>query len=56
MSRRPHVLIEAIAVREAPTGVARGALELLRALAAEDRGCDFTVAATASAPWDRSWM
>ena len=42
-----HVILDALLVRANPTGVGRSILELTRALAAADRGLDFTVLATA---------
>ena len=46
MTRRPHVLLDALLVRAQPTGVGRSILELTAALAAADRGMDFTVLAS----------
>jgi len=46
MTRR-RVILDALLVDRRPAGVARSALELVRALASTDRGLDFTVAATA---------
>lgn len=46
MMRRPHVVLDALLVRARPTGVGRSILELTAALAAADRGCDFTVLAS----------
>lgn len=46
MTRRPHVLLDALLVGPQPTGVGRSILELTAALAAADRGCDFTVLVT----------
>lgn len=40
---RPVVVLEALAVRAMPTGVAGGIVELVRALAARDRGLDFVL-------------
>lgn len=45
MTARPLIVLEALAVRGRPTGVAGGARELVTALAAQDRGCDFVVMA-----------
>lgn len=45
MRPRPHIVLEALQVRRNPTGVGTAILELCRALAAEDRGCDFSVLA-----------
>lgn len=45
MSARPVIVLEALAVRGRPTGVAGGITELVRALAARDRGRDFVVVA-----------
>jgi glycosyltransferase involved in cell wall biosynthesis len=45
MTARPVIVIEALAVRSRPTGVAGGARELVTALAARDRGYDFVVMA-----------
>jgi glycosyltransferase involved in cell wall biosynthesis len=42
---RPVVVLEALAVRAMPTGVAGGIVELVRALAARDRGLDFVLIA-----------
>ena len=46
MTRR-RVVLDALLVDRRPAGVARSALELVRALASTDRGLDFTVAAAA---------
>ena len=46
MSRRPHIVLDALLVRARPTGVGRSILELTTALAAADRGFDFTVLAS----------
>jgi len=46
MSRRPLVLLEALQVRRDPTGVAVSIVELFGALAASDRGMDFSVLAS----------
>lgn len=43
MTRRPRVVLEALQVRPRPTGPGRSILELVDALAAADRGCDFRV-------------
>lgn len=43
MTRRPHVVIEALQVRPNPAGTATGIIDLCQALAAEDRGFDFTI-------------
>lgn len=43
MSRRPHVVIDALQVHERPTGVALASLEYLAELAKKDRGFRFTV-------------
>ncbi|MBU2503317.1 glycosyltransferase family 4 protein [bacterium] len=51
MARRPHVLLDALLVGPQPTGVGRSILELTAALAASDRGCDFTVLATEAGPF-----
>lgn len=40
---RPVVVLEALAVRAMPTGVAGGIVELVRSLAARDRGLDFVL-------------
>lgn len=45
MTARPVIVLEALAVRGRPTGVAGGARELVMALAARDRGYDFVVMA-----------
>lgn len=45
MSARPVIVLEALAARGRPTGVAGGAHELIRALAARDRGFEFVVVA-----------
>ncbi len=49
MSRRPHIVLDALLVRARPTGVGRSILELADALAAVDRGFDFTVLASVPA-------
>ena len=54
MNRRPRVLLEALAVRRQPAGVGRAALELIRALSAQDRGLDFQVAAADPAAF--AWL
>ncbi|MHB8079377.1 MAG: glycosyltransferase family 4 protein [Candidatus Krumholzibacteriia bacterium] len=46
MADRPLILLDALLVQPEPTGVGRAILELTRALAARDRGCDFGVLAT----------
>lgn len=46
MSRRFHIVLDALLVRARPTGVGRSILELTTALAAADRGFDFTVLAS----------
>jgi glycosyltransferase involved in cell wall biosynthesis len=51
VSARPRVLLEALAVRDRPTGVAGAAVDLVTALAARDRGFDFVVVAAAAAPF-----
>jgi glycosyltransferase involved in cell wall biosynthesis len=43
---RPHVVIDALLLRPRPTGVGRAILEWTAALAAEDRGLEFTVLCT----------
>ena len=54
MTARPLIVLDAMAVRTRPTGVASGSVELLRALAARDRGCDFVVVAGHRAAFD--WL
>lgn len=49
---RPRVVLDALLVDRQPAGVARSAQELVRALAARDRGLDFTVAVTAPGMFD----
>lgn len=51
MSGRPVVVLEALAVRAQATGVAAGILELVAALAAVDRGCEFVVVAADRRPF-----
>lgn len=51
MMARPTIVMEALSVREQPTGVAGSILELVRALAARDRGFAFVVAAASSEPF-----
>jgi|GEM_PF-285690 len=46
MADRPHVVLEALQVRENPAGTGRGIIDLCVALAARDRGLDFTVLTT----------
>jgi hypothetical protein len=46
------VVLDALLVNRQPTGVGRAILELTTALAAEDRGLDFLVAATEPAMFD----
>ena len=46
MSRRPRIILEALQVRHDPAGTGRGILDLCRALAARDRGLDFSVLVT----------
>ncbi len=46
MADRPRIVLDALLVRPQPTGVGRSILELTQALAAADRGFDFTVLAT----------
>jgi len=46
MTRRPHVVLECLQVRENPAGTARGIMDLCWALAERDRGLDFTVLTT----------
>ena len=46
MTDRPHVILDALLVRAAPTGVGRSILELVGALAAAPRPQRFTVLAT----------
>ncbi len=43
MSKRPHVIIDALLVRKNPTGVGRSILELTEAMSKQDWGFDFTV-------------
>ena len=52
MSRRPHVVLDALLVRERPTGVGRSILELVQALADRPRGLRFSVLATAPGMFD----
>ncbi len=51
---RPVVVLEALAVRAQPTGVGGGSLELVRALAARERDCDFVVIAGDVRPF--AWL
>jgi glycosyltransferase involved in cell wall biosynthesis len=51
MTARPTIVLEALSVREQPTGVAGSILELVRALAARDRGFSFVVAAASREPF-----
>lgn len=44
--RRPLVVLDALVLHPAPTGVGRAILEWTRALAAEERFCDFAVLCT----------
>jgi glycosyltransferase involved in cell wall biosynthesis len=46
MTRRPHVILECLQVRENPAGTGRGIMDLCWALAERDRGLDFTVLTT----------
>ena len=46
MTARPHVILEALQVRENPTGTGRVILDLCLALAEKDRGMDFSVLTT----------
>jgi glycosyltransferase involved in cell wall biosynthesis len=46
MAERARVVWDALLLRPQPTGVGRAILELARAMAAEDRGLDFTVLCT----------
>ena len=46
MTRRPHVILEALQVRKNPTGTGRGIMDLCWTLAEQDRGLDFTVLTT----------
>ena len=46
MNRRHHVILEALQVRENPTGTGRGILDLCAALAEKERNLDFTVLTT----------
>jgi glycosyltransferase involved in cell wall biosynthesis len=46
MNNRPHVFLDALLVREKPTGVARSILELTEAMSKQDWGLDFTVLST----------
>lgn len=46
MTQRPHVILEALQVRENPTGTGRGIMDLCWALSEQDRGLEFTVLAT----------
>ena len=46
LADRPCIVLDALLVRSQPTGVGRSILELTQALAAADRGFDFTVLAT----------
>ncbi len=43
MPERPRIVWDALALRRRPTGVGVAMLELARALATADRGCDFTI-------------
>ncbi len=43
MSKRPHIVIDALLVRKNPTGVGRSILELTDAMSQKDWGFDFTV-------------
>lgn len=46
MTARPHVILEALQVREKPTGTGRVILDLCQALAERDRGLDFSILTT----------
>lgn len=46
MSKRHHVILEALQVKKDPTGTGRGILDLCEALAAKDRDLNFTVLTT----------
>ncbi len=48
---RSHIVLDGLLVGPRPTGVGRSILELLNALAAEDRGWEFTVLATHAEPF-----
>lgn len=54
MSARPVVVLEALAARERPTGVAGAIEDLVRALAARDRGFAFVVVSAAPAAF--GWL
>jgi glycosyltransferase involved in cell wall biosynthesis len=51
VTARPTIVLEALSVREQPTGVAGAVMDLVRALAARDRGFDFVIAAASPAPF-----
>ena len=46
MTKRPHVILEALQVKKDPTGTGRGIMDLCWALAERDRNLDFTVLTT----------
>ncbi len=52
MSRLGPVVLDALVLRAHPTGVGRSVLELIRAMAATDRGLDFVVLTTAPQMFD----
>lgn len=54
MTERPTIVLDALAVRAQPTGVAGAGVELVRALAAVDRGFDFVVAVASEEPF--AWL
>jgi glycosyltransferase involved in cell wall biosynthesis len=47
MTKRPHVVLEALQVKKDPAGTGRGIMDLCWALAEKDRNLDFTVLTTA---------
>ena len=51
MTPRPVIVLEALSLRDRPTGVAGSLQELVTALAARDRGFSFVVAAAAAEPF-----
>lgn len=52
MTSRGPVVLDALVLRAHPTGVGRSVLELIRAMAATDRGLDFVVLTTAPRMFD----
>ncbi len=52
MSRRPHIVLDALQVTPRPAGVGQAILEYLKAMSVEDRGLRFTILATHPAVFD----